>query len=239
MLKDVKKRLQKLSPMRKKSGVTNEEPYDSSEEQSSKKKSSSRRICIKVHFTLFPLFIDTMKVFFSDCIFAERGSELDLGYYSSDQSSGDNDEGEEEEWDGIQDEHTSTPSATPAPDTVTGILKTGKRVVQTYDAAFTVDNNDEEDEGTATTIVEIENFDVDREATEPKPRMKEFQSDEEILHKSLLRAALYAERVKKINNGIPVPPKQRQKKKKFRYLTSQERKANVTKERMKNRKVSK
>ncbi|KAK7203782.1 nucleolar protein 12-domain-containing protein [Myxozyma melibiosi] len=177
------------------------------------------------------------------------GSELDLGYDSSDAENGDSDADlEAEEWHGIQDETDASTSAAveenkasiDKQDEINGILKTGKKVVQTYDAVFTEDTV-EDDEG-QTTTVEIESYDITNEQPAPSTSLtvssarsgtKEFQSDEEILHKSLLRAALYAERVKKINNGIPVPPKQ--KKKKFRYLTSQERKVNTVKERTKGR----
>ncbi|KAK9314880.1 nucleolar protein 12-domain-containing protein [Lipomyces starkeyi] len=144
---------------------------------------------------------------------------------------------DEEEWSGIVDSDKED-AAGAMTNELASILKGGDKIrhIQKYESDAT--NGDEpNDLINAETTVIIENYDTD----EPNQRNqsgdgKNPPSDdrsEEILRKSLLRAAFYAERVKKINSGRPVAAKK--PKKKFRYLTSQERKANARKERVRNK----
>ncbi|KAK9237135.1 nucleolar protein 12-domain-containing protein [Lipomyces kononenkoae] len=137
---------------------------------------------------------------------------------------------EEEEWSGIVDSDNDGTAGT-ASKQLESILKSGDRVrhVQKYKSDVT--NGDEPDDlNHGETTVIIENYDGTEELNQNEDirRLPDDRS-EEVLRKSLMKAGFYAERVKKINSGRPVAPKK--PKKKFRYLTPLERKANARKER--------
>ncbi|KAK9374055.1 nucleolar protein 12-domain-containing protein [Lipomyces chichibuensis] len=142
---------------------------------------------------------------------------------------------DEEEWSGIVD--SDKEDAAGVTNDLASILKGGDKVrhVQKYESDPT--NGDEPNDliNGETTVI-IENYDTDEPNQRNQSGIEKNPSDdqsEEVLRKSLLRAAFYAERVKKINSGRPVAAKK--PKKKFRYLTSQERKANARKERARNK----
>ncbi|KAK9460521.1 nucleolar protein 12-domain-containing protein [Lipomyces oligophaga] len=137
-----------------------------------------------------------------------------------------NDDQNEDEWTGI-DDHSEKVEQSVTPD-INSILKKGKSVTQTFES------DDEAGTDSKTTVV-IEAYDSTAALEfKPRPPVPE-PSTEEVLRNSLVKAGFYAQRVKKINNGIPVPPKQ--KKKKFKYLTSQERSLNRKKEFQRNRRA--
>ncbi|KAK9469313.1 nucleolar protein 12-domain-containing protein [Lipomyces arxii] len=140
-----------------------------------------------------------------------------LGFDASNSSDDESENEEDEEWLGIQDAADGAHVLKP-------ILK-GKRI-QKYEKDDATDNS--LISGDATVI--IEDYDLDQDLTMPDRPSRPQQPDaDEVLRKSLVRAALYADRIKKIQNGIQVPPKK--KKKQFKYLTPTERKANKRKER--------
>ncbi|KAK9366162.1 nucleolar protein 12-domain-containing protein [Lipomyces kononenkoae] len=141
------------------------------------------------------------------------------------------------EWSGIADldNEDNEDTAGTATKHLASILKSGDRVrhVQKYKNDVTNgDGSDDFNHGETTVI--IENYD-DAEESNQNEDIQNFSDDrsKDVLRKSLVKAAFYAERVKKINTGRPVAPKK--PKKKFRYLTPLERKANVKKERVRNK----
>ncbi|KAK9477772.1 nucleolar protein 12-domain-containing protein [Lipomyces japonicus] len=185
----------------------------------------------------------------------ERTSELIRNQQLLNHGDDSESEGSDEEWSGISDSETATTADTnvrPKP-----ILRIHGRQVQTYESEANIDSshhgenddnnhnnnkdnndnkinidNDEEVQNLNTTVI-IEEYDAENEDNEQRhddDRVgNKRHANEDVLKNSLRRAAFYAKRVEKINKGIPVAPKI--KKKKFRYLTPLERKANKKKER--------
>ncbi|KAK9324720.1 nucleolar protein 12-domain-containing protein [Lipomyces orientalis] len=184
------------------------------------------------------------KMQFASAMYKERlnDSESDVSHNESGFE-------EEEEWSGIVDDSTKQDS-TDKP--VASILKGGEkfRHIQKYNSDATNGDGPNDLIKSETTVI-IENFDTEEPNQNGDSEIPPDGRSEEVLRKSLLRvgiccmlcrqehtnwryqAAFYAERVKKINSGRPVAPKRT--KKKFRYLTPQERKSNAKKERARNK----
>ncbi|KAK9242330.1 nucleolar protein 12-domain-containing protein [Lipomyces tetrasporus] len=139
---------------------------------------------------------------------------------------------EEQEWSGIVDDVSDKENSTGKP--VASILKGGEkfRLIQKYKSDAT-NGDDPNDLMNSETTVIIKNYDTEEPNQNGDSENPPDGRSEDVLRKSLLRAAFYAERVKKINSGRPVAPKRT--KKKFRYLTPQERKSNAKKERARNK----
>ncbi|KAK9456378.1 nucleolar protein 12-domain-containing protein [Dipodascopsis uninucleata] len=157
--------------------------------------------------------------------FAKQLYEGANGLTDMNDSSESNEEEEEEEWHGITSDQDSTELLKPV-----GILKTQKRQIQKFESELDHDDDDRDSLINGEATVVIEQIDSSDEENRRDPSLDKQSNSDEVLRNSLVKAGFYAKRVEKIMNGRRVPPKK--PKKKFRYLTPQERKANAKKERM-------